>query len=270
MKNIIFFLIATCLSFPSFSFEITSKIQEGALVYGTLQKEERLFIGKTEIIPSKEGIFFFGLPQDSTLLELTLIQKKQKKELKKFVVEKRKWKEEYVTGLQPDKVSPSNKNIARIQSENQLIKKARSNFSTDFFPTCFIRPVKNFKRISSPFGSRRILNNIKKAGHSGVDYAAPTGTPLVAPADGIVALVHNDMFLSGKTLLINHGYGLYSSYSHLNSINVKQGQIIKQGELIAEIGTTGRSTGPHLHYAITWNGVRLDPEQQISDFSCEK
>ncbi len=270
MKKYTAFLIGCFYSFSAFSFEITSTIQEGALIYGQLDKGEKLYIGSTEIIPTKKGQFFFGLPQDANTLSLTLIQKNGVKELKKFNVEKRKWQEEVVLGLQPEKVTPSTKNSKRIQQENLLIKQARGEFNTSYFPTCFIRPVKNFKRISSPFGARRILNNIKKAGHSGVDYAAPIGTPLYAPADGVVALVHNDMFLSGKTLLINHGYGLFSSYSHLNKITVKPGDTVKKGNLIAEIGNTGRTTGPHLHYVITWNGVRLDPEQQIKDFNCEK
>lgn len=270
MKKYATFLIGCFYSFSAFSFEITSKIQEGALIYGQINKGEKLFLGTTEIIPTPKGQFFLGLPQDSEKLNLTLIHSNGKKELKKFKVEKRKWQEEVVLGLQPEKVTPSTKNLNRIQQENLLIKQARSQFNTSYFPTCFIRPVKNFKRISSPFGARRILNNIKKAGHSGVDYAAPIGTHLYAPADGVVALVHNNMFLSGKTLLINHGYGLFSSYSHLNKINVKIGDKVKTGDLIAEIGNTGRTTGPHLHYVITWNGIRLDPEQQIKDFNCVK
>ena len=270
MKKYVPLLIGCFYSFSAFSFEITSKIQEGALIYGQLNKDEKLLIGSTEIIPTKEGNFFFGLPQDSTKLHLTLIHSNGKKEIKNFSVEKRKWKEEIVTGLQPEKVAPSNKNTKRIQQENQLLREARGKINTSFFPTCFERPVKKFKRISSPFGARRILNNIKKAGHSGVDYAAPIGTPLYSPADGVVALAHKDMFLSGKTLLINHGYGLFSSYSHLNKISVKEGDVVKKGELIAEVGNTGRSTGPHLHYTITWYGTRLDPEQQIEDFNCSK
>ena len=270
MQKYILFLFGCFYSFSAFSFEITSKIQEGALIYGQLNKGEKLFLGTTEIVPTPKGQFFFGLPQDSENLNLTLIHSNGKKEIKKFPVEKRKWKEEIVTGLQPEKVTPSNKNTKRIQQENSLMKQARNKMDTSFFPTCFERPVKKFKRISSPFGARRILNNIKKAGHSGVDYAAPIGTPLYAPADGVVALAHNDMFLSGKTLLINHGYGLFSSYSHLNKITVKKGSIVKKGDLIAEVGNTGRSTGPHLHYTITWQGTRLDPEQQIKDFTCSK
>lgn len=269
MKKFFLFTLSILLSTSCFSFELRSPVKEGGLTYGKLDKDEKLYLDNQEIKATKSGFFFFGLPQDATQLTLTLIKNNKKTKLT-FPVQKQKWQEEYISGLQQDKVSPTNKNQKRIQKENLLIKKARDNFNQNYFPFCFDRPVKNFKRISSPFGTRRILNNVKKAGHSGVDYAAPIGTKIFAPADGIVALVHQDMFLSGKTLLINHGFGLFSSYSHLNKITVKEGKKIKRGELIAEIGNTGRSTGPHLHYVITWQGIRLDPEQLINDFSCSK
>ena len=114
MKKYAPLLIGCFYSFSAFSFEISSKIQEGALIYGYLNKGEKLLIGSTEIIPTKEGKFFFGLPQDSTKLNLTLIHSNGEKETKTFSVEKRKWKEEIVTGLQPEKVTPSNKIFIRL------------------------------------------------------------------------------------------------------------------------------------------------------------
>lgn len=247
---------------------LTSRVQEGALTYGILRADEHLFLGKTELIPNKNGLFFFGLPQDAVSpLKLTLITPQQQQTLS-FPIEKRKWAEEFVTGLPQSKVTPSNTNQKRINQENMLLKKARTDFEKSLFPLCFKRPVQQYKRISSSFGSRRVLNGLKVPGHGGTDYAAPMGTAVYAPADGIVALAHPDMFLSGKTVLINHGYGLFSSYSHLNKMDVTVGQKIQMGEYIGQIGTTGRSTGPHLHYTITWNGVRVDPEQLITDFPC--
>lgn len=269
MKKIFLFTACLLTTINAYAFELRSVVKEGSLIYGKLESGEKLFLNKEEIKSTKSGFFFFGLPQDTTSLKLILVKNNEKKELS-FPVQPQKWQEEYITGLQPDKVNPSTKNQARIQKENTLIKNARNDFNTNYFPFCFDRPVREFKRISSPFGARRILNNQKKAGHSGVDYAGPIGTLVYAPADGIVSLVHQDMFLSGKTLLVNHGFGLFSSYSHLNKIYVKEGEKVKRGDKIAQIGTTGRSTGPHLHYVITWMGVRLDPEQQINDFPCEK
>ncbi len=269
MKKVFLFTLSFLFTTSVYSFELRSPIKEGGLIYGKLSTGEKLYLDNQEIKSTKSGFFFFGLPQDAKILKLILVTKNEKKEME-FPVLQQKWQEEYITGLQPDKVTPTNKNQDRINKENNLIKQARNNFNENYFPFCFIRPVKNYKRISSPFGTRRILNNIKKAGHSGVDYAASIGTKIYAPADGVVALAHQDMFLSGKTLLINHGFGLFSSYSHLNYINVKQGDKVKKGDEIGQVGNTGRSTGPHLHYVITWKNVRVDPEQLITDFSCEK
>lgn len=269
LLKICYLILFLCLLIPqSIAMTLISPIQEGSLIFGVLQPGENLFLGNTKIRTNPQGQFFFGLPQDAVSpLKLKLITA-EKEQILTYPIIKRKWDEEIINGLPPQKVTLSPLNQKRIQQENLMIKKARSNWETTFFPTCFNRPVKNYKRISSHFGSRRILNGIKKAGHSGTDYAAPIGTPVYAPADGIVAFVHSDMFLTGKTILINHGYGLFSSYSHLNAITVKEGEYIQRGDLIGEIGTTGRSTGPHLHYVITWLSTRIDPEQLIKDYPC--
>ena len=121
-------------------------------------------------------------------------------------------------------------------------------------------PVAEYSRISSPFGARRILNGAITQGHSGTDYAAPEGTPVLAAADGKVVLTHPDMFYTGGTILIDHGYGIYTNYCHLSRIDVKEGQVVKAGEPIAAVGSTGRATGPHLHFGLSWYGVRLNPE----------
>jgi murein DD-endopeptidase MepM/ murein hydrolase activator NlpD len=121
----------------------------------------------------------------------------------------------------------------------------------------FIWPVTG--RISGVYGSQRILNGKPKRPHYGVDIAAPTGTPVKAPADGVVSLVHNDMFYSGGTLIVDHGHGLSTTYMHLHKILVKKGQRVKQGDVIAQVGATGRVTGPHLHWGMNWFDTRLDP-----------
>ena len=149
--------------------------------------------------------------------------------------------------------------------EALLLQKARQSSDGAFFPETWILPVAQYTRISSPFGSRRVLNGTKKAGHSGTDFAAPTGTAVVAPADGRVKVVHPDMFYTGKTILIDHGQDVFSSYSHLSEINVTENQVVKQGDVIGAVGMTGRSTGPHLHFAVTWFGVRVNPEFLFED-----
>ena len=114
-------------------------------------------------------------------------------------------------------------------------------------------------RISGVFGSRRVLNGQEGAPHWGLDVAASTGTPVRAPAAGRVVLAEPDFYLSGGTILLDHGYGVSSSYSHLSKVAVQAGDEVRQGDLIGAVGATGRVTGPHLHWTLNWYTVRIDP-----------
>ena len=272
-KLCISYIVITFLS-PTYAITFSSDLIDGELVYGKADQNEKVFvensylnIGKNDknlfqIPTDSTGKFVIGIPQDATKLTLT-IQSPTHLETKIFSVKNRTWDEEYVTGLPPAKVQPDDKNQKRITDEALQMKQARQASDYPYFPETFQNPVPAYIRISSHFGSRRILNNVKKQGHSGTDLAAPTGTPIISPADGKVVFVHPDLFLTGKTVMIDHGYGVFSSYSHLSQINVKQNQIVKSGDSIGLVGQTGRATGPHLHFTITWYGVRINPEDLI-------
>lgn len=125
----------------------------------------------------------------------------------------------------------------------------------------FIWPARG--RISNRFGAQRIYRGERGAYHGGVDVAAATGAPVVAPADGVVVLAAPGFSLEGNLVIVDHGFGLSSSFLHLSRIDVSEGQTIRQGERIGAIGATGRATGPHLHWALTWNGAKLDPERVV-------
>jgi len=264
---ITFFSSANALTFHS-------DLIDGSLIRGQTDQNESVFveesylnIGKNsnklfKIPTDSSGKFFIAVPQDATELTLT-VKKENHSEQKTFSIKPRSWDEEYVTGLPPAKVSPNTKNQARITQESLQMRQARQTSVYPGFPNKWICPVPDYTRISSHFGSRRILNNVKKQGHSGTDLAAPVGTKIIAPADGKVVFIHPDMFLTGQTILIDHGMGVFSSYSHLSSIKVKLNQIVKSGDLIGLVGQTGRATGPHLHWTITWYGVRVNPEDFI-------
>jgi murein DD-endopeptidase MepM/ murein hydrolase activator NlpD len=114
------------------------------------------------------------------------------------------------------------------------------------------------KEVGTPFGVRRIINNIPKNPHSGVDVNADEGEPVRAPNDGVVILV-DDQFFSGKSLVLDHGQGIYSMFFHLSTINVRLGQAVMKGDTIALVGSTGRSTGAHLHWGIRMQGAKVDP-----------
>ena len=242
---------------------------DGQLAYGHISPSHKLFIQNAERrvgekegifeIPTKDGAFAICIPQDATNLKLVLQTEKGREDYH-FPVQKRQWKEDVVNGLPSKKVLPPQEEQKRILEETLLMREKRKVSDYPRFTHLWILPVVEFSRISSPFGARRILNGTLTQGHSGTDYAAKEGTAVLAAADGKVVLVHPDMFYTGGTILIDHGYGIYTNYCHLSRIDVKEGQQVKAGEPIAAVGSTGRATGPHLHFGLSWYGVRLNPE----------
>lgn len=171
----------------------------------------------------------------------------------------RDWPTEYVNGVPPKTANPLGALAERIKREQAGVTKARERDDdrTDFAQP-FIWPVKG--RISGRFGNARVYNGIPSgSGHSGMDIAAPTGTPVKAPAGGIVTYANPDLYLTGGTLLIDHGFGISSNFLHLSRIDVKVGDRVEQGQVVAAVGATGRATGPHLHWGMNWFDVRLDP-----------
>lgn len=169
-----------------------------------------------------------------------------------------------IDGLPPKKVTPTAKaDLARIRADIALVRKVRRRDDprTDFDQP-FIWPV--LGRISGVYGSQRILNGNPRRPHFGVDIAVPTGTPVKAPADGVVSMAHDDMFYSGGTLIVDHGHGISTVYMHLSKILVAEGTQVRQGDVIAQVGATGRVTGPHLHWGMNWFETRLDPSLLVS------
>ncbi len=245
-----------------------NSVQDGRLIQGSLTKDEKLFYQNKQIVPHQTGLFYFGIPHSAITPLLLIYQKEKIQKTLSFPYEMRQWQTDVVNGLPKEKVVVNTQNEKRIATENALLKTERQKFITDFFPTCFSRPVHHY-RLSGSFGTQRILNGIKGSGHGGTDYAAPVGTPVYAPADGVVTIAHPDMFLTGQTVLINHGYGLFSSYSHLSKTNVTIGDKVKRNDKIGEIGQTGRATGPHLHFSFFWYETRVDPELVFTDFPCQ-
>ena len=155
-------------------------------------------------------------------------------------------------------VTPPQAVFDRIRSENQVIANARArDTAQDFFNSGWVWPT--FGVISGVFGSQRILNGIHRRPHYGIDIAAPIGAPVVSPADAVVAMVHNDMYYTGGTIILDHGHGLTSAMLHMKQIVVKEGERVQQGQKIGTVGQSGRSTGPHLDWRINLFEARLDP-----------
>ncbi len=155
-------------------------------------------------------------------------------------------------------VDLSAEDLERSRREtNQLLRIFRAVTAARLWEGAFQLPVKGVKG-SGSFGKRRILNDQPRSPHSGEDFPAPAGTPVRAPQRGRVVMA-SDLFFSGNTIVLDHGLGLYTFYGHLESMAVKNGQVVKPGEVIGRVGATGRVTGPHLHWSARLNKARVNP-----------
>ncbi len=240
--------------------ELQGQPVQGGLMQGRTDPGTEVTFDGRPVRVSKDGVFLIGFGRDApaqTKLVVTFTD--GSREWRELKVGQRKYKIQRIDGLPPRKISPSEEDLARIHRESASIKEARTkdDARTDFLKG-FIWPAKG--RISGIYGSQRILNGEPRRPHYGLDIAAPVETPVVAPASGIVTLTHPDMFYSGGTLILDHGHGLSSTFIHLHRILVKEGQYVRQGDVIAEIGATGRVTGPHLDWRINLFKRRLDPQ----------
>lgn len=179
-----------------------------------------------------------------------------------LLIQSKKYPEQHITISDEDMVTPPEETLERIRKESALMKEAydlRTELGTDLFP--ILIPVSG--PISGVFGSRRFFNGKPRNPHSGIDYAADQGTPILAPAPGSIALT-GDFYFNGNTVVINHGGGFVSVMCHLHEVFVKKDQEIRRGEKIGTVGSTGRSTGPHLHWTISLQGTKVDPAVFIS------
>lgn len=184
----------------------------------------------------------------------------------KFTVNDKQYKTQKITIEDKRKVEPGKEDLKRIAKEKRRMEKAFSYWSDRSVTTLeFLMPVAG--ELSSPFGLRRFFNDLPRNPHSGLDIAAPKGAPVQAPLDGVV-IDTGDFFFNGNSIFIEHGQGLVTLYCHLDSIKVKKGQHVTQGDVIGTVGNTGRATGPHLHWSISLNNARVDPslfmDQQTS------
>jgi len=174
-----------------------------------------------------------------------------------FQVADKSYEEQHITIKDKRKVNPEKRDMERITRESKQIKQALRHWSSrDNVIVEFNQPVSG--PTSSPFGLRRFFNEQARKPHSGLDIAAPEGTPIQAPAPGTV-LDTGDFFFNGNTVLLDHGQGLVTMYCHMSKIDVTPGQTVDTGEVLGEVGMTGRVTGPHLHWGVSLNDARIDP-----------
>lgn len=239
--------------------KFTGSFQQGGLVLGQLAEGETVsYKGKLLKLNSKRQFLLgFGRNEPASS-EITVHHKSGDKKIV-LNVAPRDYAIQKIEGVPQQTVTPSEADIQRIKQDIALVKQARSFVGDqDDFTAGFTPPAQG--PITGVYGSQRFYNGVPKSPHYGIDYAAPMGTPVKAPAAGVITLVHNDMFYSGGTLILDHGHGLSSTFLHLSEILVNQGQRVSSGMVIAKIGASGRATGPHLDWRMNWLDQRIDPQ----------
>jgi len=181
-----------------------------------------------------------------------------------FTVAPRQFSIQRVDGLPPETVTPTDPAVlARIARDTELKNKAReTRAAIHGFNDAFVWPTQG--RMSGAWGNQRVLNGVPKTPHFGIDIAAPTGTPIRAPAAGVIALANPDMHFEGGLVMIDHGQGLVSYYLHMSRLDVTEGQTVAQGQVIGAVGAKGRTTGPHLCWRMRWRDRNLDPSLAVA------
>ena len=256
--NRLFLIIIIFTSTQLNAIEFRGKFLQGHYIVGLTDPSAQIIIDKKKVKVSKNGYFVFGIDRDRKF-DLTIIKIKdgKKNKIVKKVL-KRKYNIQRIDGLEESKVTPPASVYKRIKQENNRIGEARAiNSDLLFFKNQFIMPVKGI--ISGVYGSQRILNGKPKWPHYGIDIAAKQGTMIKSSGSGVVTMSESDLYYTGGTIIMDHGHGISTIYSHLETILVSIGDKINQGDIIGTVGSTGRSTGPHLDFRINWFQTRLDP-----------
>lgn len=237
----------------------TGALTQGGFIRGTLPVGARAaMLGETPLELGSDGRFFAAFDRDSPAsLPLRIMHGDGRSETATLAIAPREWKIQHInaplTGSAPRQAF-----WARRKPELDLIGAARAQTTgAQGWRQDFIWPVKG--RISGLFGRQRIYRGEPGSFHTGLDIAPGAGTPFAAPADGVVVLARSGFSLEGNLIIIDHGAGLNSAFLHASKILVKQGDKVRQGEVIGHVGASGRATGPHLHWSLKWRDARLDP-----------
>lgn len=232
---------------------------QGGLIVGETLPGTDLRLGERTVRVGPDGVFLFGFGRDhgpSAVLSVTYPD--GRRERRDLSIARRSYKVQRIEGLPRRMVTPPAEVLDRIRRENARIAEVRRRDTAEpFFAGGFVWPL--IGTVTGVFGSQRVLNGKPRRPHYGIDIAGPSGAPVFAPSDALVAMAEPDLYFTGGTVMLDHGHGLTSVYSHLRDVSVKAGQRVRQGDVIGTVGSTGRSTGPHLDWRFNWFDQRLDP-----------
>ena len=248
------------LSTPARSADLVGQWIEGGLIFGNTEPGSSVSFKGEPVQLSTQGLFVLGLHRDEdepVTLSIELPDGSIEEQV--FEVAQRDYNIQSIEGIAQNIMEPSEEDQDRIWADYVMTSEARKIRSDlEEFLSDFDWPVRG--PISGVYGSQRIYNGKPGTPHYGLDIAVATGTPVVAPAAGRIIMVHDDMFYSGGTIMLDHGHGVSSSFLHLSKTLVAVGDWVDQGDPIAEVGATGRVTGAHLDWRMNWGNSRVDPE----------
>ncbi len=263
LRSLLFFLLTLSISASSagaLELILPDTASQGDMIIGRMLPPGEIWSRSKKLTVSKGGYFVIGVPRDQKS-DTVVLAKSGPTRIKRTVrILARDWPIERINGLPKKKVSPDKDTLKRIRADAARVNAVRASAPSAagwFINNGFRLPLAG--RISGVFGSQRILNKKPRSPHRGVDIAAPMGTPVVSPADGVVCLVAKEMVLMGNTLMVDHGLGVRSIFIHLSRILVKNGDHVTRGDPIARVGQSGRATGPHLHWGVFVNTIAVDP-----------
>ena len=242
------------------AFELEGEMVQGGILFGKAEPGSAVSLDGREIMVSESGHFVIGFGRDETgARTLSVRDADGATQTRLLEIQKREYRIERVDGLPPKTVTPDPEALERIRNDAALVGQARAlRENRDDYTGGFAWPAKG--RISGVYGSQRVLNGEPRRPHFGLDIAAPTDSPVYAPAAGTITMAHPDLYYSGGTVILDHGQGLSSTFLHMSKLHVERGQVVQQGELIGEIGATGRASGPHLDWRMNWLDKRVDPQ----------
>lgn len=244
---------------------LDGQLTQGSLIRATVPAGAKVWFNDQPLAVSEQGHFVFGIGRDAALKHQLTVEHQGKRQQIPLTFSGRQYDIQRISGVEQKYVEPPKEVTARIARDNRRVREVRQTFSAKtLFLNAPLKPAAG--RISGVYGSQRIFNGQPRNPHFGLDIAAPVGAPVLAPWDGKVLLAE-DLYFSGLTLIVDHGMGVTSTFMHLHRFNVAVGDTVTAGMQIAEVGATGRVTGPHLDWRINWFQERLDPQLLLPEFA---
>ena len=243
--------------------------RQGGLIWGRVDPAATVTLDDLTLDVLPNGYFVAGFHRDAPPRSVLRVD-----EGCELVVQvaQRQYRIQRIEGVPQRTVTPAPPQLARIRRERALVAAAKARRIENpawlmQIDGAFVWPLRG--RLSGVYGSQRVYNGTPGNPHYGVDVAAPTGTPVHAPASGRVTLAEDDLFYSGGTVILDHGYRLSSSFLHLSEVSVEVGDELEAGELIGAVGASGRATGPHLDWRMSWRDRRIDPQRLVPAMAVE-